>query len=179
MDRRPSDTVARRQAALDERTCRLICPIASAMVGVCLTGIGLLHIGIVGGHRAGFADDLLALEFAPVPGRHAVVVHGDPAARAEPPARDGGSRRCHLHRRHAGAHPRLLRHHLCIEQLEITLRRILLAIAGTVLIAVAGLIGFVAHLGYFGVRCSPPSPPPRPRRFRRPPRCSSRAISWA
>ena len=25
---------------LDERTCRLICPIAAAMVGVCLTGTG-------------------------------------------------------------------------------------------------------------------------------------------
>jgi len=50
------------RAALDERICRLICPIASAMVGVCLTGIGLLHLGIAGGRRAGVADDLLAID---------------------------------------------------------------------------------------------------------------------
>lgn len=62
MTRPAPETAARRQAALDERTCRLICPIASAMVGVCLTGIGLLHVGILGGHHAGFADDLLALD---------------------------------------------------------------------------------------------------------------------
>ncbi|MBW6526607.1 hypothetical protein KZ813_07130 [Sphingomonas sp. RHCKR7] len=50
------------RAALDERICRLICPIASAMVGVCLTGIGLLHLGIASGRRAGVADDLLAID---------------------------------------------------------------------------------------------------------------------
>jgi len=47
---------------LDERICRLICPIASAMVGVCLTGIGLLHVSLVIGRKAGIADDLLALD---------------------------------------------------------------------------------------------------------------------
>ncbi|MGK6321462.1 hypothetical protein ACMGDM_00090 [Sphingomonas sp. DT-51] len=50
------------RVALDERICRLICPIASAMVGVCLTGIGLLHLGVTGGRRAGVADDLLAID---------------------------------------------------------------------------------------------------------------------
>ncbi len=49
-------------AALDERVCRLICPIAAAMVGVCLTGIGLLRVGIAWGRRASFADDLLAID---------------------------------------------------------------------------------------------------------------------
>ena len=56
----PSRT--RRQRALDERICRLICPIAAGMVGVCLTGIGLLHVGIIVGRRAGLADDLLAFD---------------------------------------------------------------------------------------------------------------------
>jgi hypothetical protein len=53
---------ARRQKMLDERICRLLCPIAAGMVGVCLTGIGLLHLGVVAGRRAGFADDLLAFD---------------------------------------------------------------------------------------------------------------------
>jgi hypothetical protein len=35
---------------------------AAAMVGVCLTGIGLLHVGIAWGKRASFADDLLAID---------------------------------------------------------------------------------------------------------------------
>ena len=51
-----------RRPALDERICRLICPIASAMVGVCLTGIGLLHVGVAIGRRASIADDLLAID---------------------------------------------------------------------------------------------------------------------
>ncbi len=51
-----------RGAALDERICRLICPIAAAMVGVCLTGIGLLHVGVMWGRRATYADDLLAID---------------------------------------------------------------------------------------------------------------------
>ncbi len=40
----------------------MICPIASGMVGVCLTGIGLLHLGVVAGRRASFADDMLAID---------------------------------------------------------------------------------------------------------------------
>lgn len=55
-------SLRRRQEALDEQICRLICPISAGMVGVCLTGLGLLHIGIVGGRRAGVADDMLALD---------------------------------------------------------------------------------------------------------------------
>lgn len=54
--------VDRRRAVLDERICRLICPIAAGMVGVCLTGIGLLHVGLVHGRRAGVADDMLAVD---------------------------------------------------------------------------------------------------------------------
>lgn len=48
--------------SLDERTCRLICPIAAAMVGVCLTGIGLLHVTISLRARQTLADDLLAVD---------------------------------------------------------------------------------------------------------------------
>ena len=47
---------------LDERTCRLICPIAAAMVGVCLTGIGLLRIAVVTRGRGTIADDLLSVD---------------------------------------------------------------------------------------------------------------------
>jgi bifunctional DNA-binding transcriptional regulator/antitoxin component of YhaV-PrlF toxin-antitoxin module len=32
------------QSVLDEQTCKLICPISAAMVGVCLTTIGLMRI---------------------------------------------------------------------------------------------------------------------------------------
>lgn len=60
-DRAPADR-ERSRSALDERVCRLICPMAAAMVGVCLTGIGLLHVGIAWGKRASFADDLLAID---------------------------------------------------------------------------------------------------------------------
>jgi hypothetical protein len=52
----------RRRVALDERTCRMICPIASAMVGVCLTGIGLLHVTITLRARQTVADDLLSID---------------------------------------------------------------------------------------------------------------------
>ncbi|WP_294320224.1 hypothetical protein [uncultured Sphingomonas sp.] len=52
----------RRRIALDERTCRMICPIASAMVGVCLTGIGLLHVTITLRARQTVADDLLSVD---------------------------------------------------------------------------------------------------------------------
>lgn len=58
----PAEAHPRGRSALDERICRLICPIAAAMVGVCLTGIGLLHVGIAWGRRASFADDLLAID---------------------------------------------------------------------------------------------------------------------
>lgn len=49
-------------AELDERTCRLICPIAAAMVGVCLTGIGILQVVVSVGRRATLADDLLSAD---------------------------------------------------------------------------------------------------------------------
>lgn len=48
--------------ALDERTCRLICPIASGMVGVCMTGIGLLRVAFAMHGRQTFADDLLSID---------------------------------------------------------------------------------------------------------------------
>lgn len=51
-----------RRAALDEGTCRLICPIASAMVGVCMTGIGLLRVAIVVRGGETIADDLLSAD---------------------------------------------------------------------------------------------------------------------
>lgn len=49
-------------ARLDEETCRLICPIAAAMVGVCMTGIGLLRVAIAGTHAKTLADDLLSFD---------------------------------------------------------------------------------------------------------------------
>ena len=47
---------------LDERTCRLICPIAAAMVGVCLTGISLLRVATAVRNQGTIADDLLSLD---------------------------------------------------------------------------------------------------------------------
>lgn len=62
----PSDEntrrAARARAELDERTCRLICPIAAAMVGVCLTGIGLLRVSIAVHGGSTVADDLLSID---------------------------------------------------------------------------------------------------------------------
>lgn len=51
-----------RRLSLDERTCRMICPVAAAMVGVCLTGIGLLHVTITLRARQTIADDLLSVD---------------------------------------------------------------------------------------------------------------------
>lgn len=51
-----------RRDTLDERTCQMICPIAAAMVGVCLTGIGLLHVTIAFRARQTIADDLLSID---------------------------------------------------------------------------------------------------------------------
>ncbi len=63
-DRNPPAKRGRNRArsALDERTCRMICPIASAMVGVCLTGIGLLHVTLTLRARQTVADDLLSID---------------------------------------------------------------------------------------------------------------------
>jgi hypothetical protein len=52
----------RHQSILDEQTCRLICPIAAGMVGVCLTGIGLLRVAIIVHGRETIADDLLSFD---------------------------------------------------------------------------------------------------------------------
>ena len=51
-----------RVTLLDERICRLICPIASAMVGVCLTGIGILHVSVTMRGHGTVADDLLSAD---------------------------------------------------------------------------------------------------------------------
>lgn len=51
-----------RQIALDERTCRLICPVAAALVGVCLTGIGLLRVVVVVHGHETLADDILSVD---------------------------------------------------------------------------------------------------------------------
>ena len=56
------DDDAPAHAALDERTCRLICPIASGMVGVCMTGIGLLRVAFTMHGRQTLADDLLSID---------------------------------------------------------------------------------------------------------------------
>ncbi len=48
--------------ALDARACRIICPIAAAMVGVCLTAIGILRVVIAVRRANTLADDLLAID---------------------------------------------------------------------------------------------------------------------
>lgn len=54
--------VSRSTAALDRRTCELICPIAAAMVGVCLTAIGILQV-VMSVHRTSTAvDDVLSAD---------------------------------------------------------------------------------------------------------------------
>ncbi|KQU56072.1 hypothetical protein ASG67_05965 [Sphingomonas sp. Leaf339] len=60
----PSDTqpFRTRAALLDQRICRLICPIAAGMVGVCLTGIGLLHVVVSVKRHGSIADDLLSFD---------------------------------------------------------------------------------------------------------------------
>ncbi|MEN3748721.1 hypothetical protein TPR58_16215 [Sphingomonas sp. HF-S3] len=50
------------QRALSERACRMICPIAAAMVGVCLTAIGILRVVISLRSTSTIADDLLSLD---------------------------------------------------------------------------------------------------------------------
>lgn len=50
------------RSLLDERACRMICPIAAAMVGVCLTAIGILRVVIAVRRANTLADDLLALD---------------------------------------------------------------------------------------------------------------------
>ena len=61
-DGREAGVKRTREALLDERICRLICPIAAAMVGVCLTGIGLLHIVSVVRRRGNLGDDILSVD---------------------------------------------------------------------------------------------------------------------
>jgi hypothetical protein len=61
-NRRPPEPDTADPAGLDARTCRMICPIASAMVGVCMTGIGLLRVAAsVRAHKT-IADDLLSVD---------------------------------------------------------------------------------------------------------------------
>ena len=56
------DVAARRgKAGLDENACIMVCSISSAMVGVCLTGIGLMGVIIRSQNRQTVADDLLSL----------------------------------------------------------------------------------------------------------------------
>lgn len=47
---------------LDEQTCKMICPISAAMVGVCLTAIGILRVVIAVNRTNTFADDFLAVD---------------------------------------------------------------------------------------------------------------------
>jgi hypothetical protein len=66
----PTDAVSKfdtrddseRRAVLDESICRLICPIASGMVGVCMTGIGVLRVAFMVHRRETVADDLLSID---------------------------------------------------------------------------------------------------------------------
>lgn len=54
----------RSSTILDAQICRMICPIAAAMVGVCLTGISLLRVAISITSTSTLADDLLAFDAA-------------------------------------------------------------------------------------------------------------------
>lgn len=49
-------------APLAAGTCQMICTISAAMVGVCLTGIGLLHVALSFRRTNTFADDLLSID---------------------------------------------------------------------------------------------------------------------
>lgn len=51
-----------RDALLDERTCRMICPVAAGMAGVCLTAIGLLRVATALVRASTIADDLLSFD---------------------------------------------------------------------------------------------------------------------
>jgi hypothetical protein len=50
------------KAELDAQTCRLICPLSATMVGVCLTGISVLHVVQSISRRDTWADDLLTAD---------------------------------------------------------------------------------------------------------------------
>lgn len=58
----PSPRRILRRAQLDERTCRMICPIAAGMVGVCLTAIGIIQVVLRPHHGHTIADDLLSFD---------------------------------------------------------------------------------------------------------------------
>lgn len=57
-----ADDSAEDRAMLDESICRLVCPIAAGMVGVCMTGIGVLHVAFTVHGRQTLADDLLSVD---------------------------------------------------------------------------------------------------------------------
>ncbi|WP_036138622.1 hypothetical protein [Luteibacter sp. 9135] len=50
------------QTPLAEGTCRMICTISAAMVGVCLTGVGLLRVSNAVSRTDSWADDLLSVD---------------------------------------------------------------------------------------------------------------------
>jgi hypothetical protein len=60
------ETLARREkarkAGLDREICKHIFPVAAAMVGVCLTAIGLLRIVSAVGRKGTVADDILSFD---------------------------------------------------------------------------------------------------------------------
>ncbi len=52
----------RRIAKLDERTCRMICPVSAGLVGACLTAIGIIQVLVRKERIATIADDLLSID---------------------------------------------------------------------------------------------------------------------
>lgn len=58
----PTDSHGDRRSALAEGTSRMICSISAAMVGVCLTGVGLLRVVISMTRSNTLADDLLSID---------------------------------------------------------------------------------------------------------------------
>lgn len=51
-----------RRAGLDREICKHIFPVAAAMVGVCLTAIGLLRVVSAVGRKGTVADDILSFD---------------------------------------------------------------------------------------------------------------------
>lgn len=51
-----------RRKALAEQTCRLVFQVSASMVGVCLTGVGLVHVAAAVSRTGTAADDLLSAD---------------------------------------------------------------------------------------------------------------------
>ena len=87
---------------LEEDISVHILSVSAAMVGVCLTVIGLLRVVITIQKADTVADDLLGGRFDPVSGLVPAVILGVANAHSPPHAQRRARRRCGVH---AGARP--------------------------------------------------------------------------